>query len=39
MKGLFRELFNIPDDADMGYFVEIGMSCPDKFKEKLNNFL
>ena len=32
------EILNTPDDADIGYFVEVDLKYPDEIKEKTNNF-
>ena len=33
-----EEILNTPDDADIGYFVEVDLKCPDDIKEKTKNF-
>ena len=32
------EISNTPDDADIGYFIEVDLKYPDKIKEKTKNF-
>ena len=32
------EVLNTPDDADIGYFVEVDLKYPDDIKEKTKNF-
>ena len=32
------EILNTPDDADIGYFVEVDLKYPDDIKEKAKNF-
>ena len=32
------EILNTPDDADIGYFIEVDLKYPDKIKEKTKNF-
>ena len=32
------EILNTPDDADIGYFVEVDLKYPDDIKEKTKNF-
>ena len=32
------EFLNTPDDADIGYFVEVDLKYPDDKKEKTKNF-
>ena len=32
------EILNLPDDADIGYFVEVDLKYPDDIKEKTMNF-
>ena len=31
------EILNTPDDADIGYFIEVDLKYPDKIKEKTKN--
>ena len=33
-----EEIFNTPDDSDIGYFVEVDLRYPDNIKEKTKNF-
>ena len=33
-----EEILNTPDDADIGYFVEVDSRYPDNIKGKTNNF-
>ena len=37
MKDL-EENSNTPDDSDIGYFIEVGLSYPDNVEEKTKNF-
>ena len=36
--GKLEEIFNTPDDNDIGYFVEFDLKYPDKLKKKQNIF-
>ena len=33
-----EDIIKIPDDSDIGYFIEIDLNYPDKMKEKTKNF-
>ena len=33
-----EEIFDTPDDGDIGYSVEVDLRCPDKIIEKTTNF-
>ena len=33
-----EEILNTPDDADIGYFIEVVLKYPDEIKEKTLNF-
>ena len=35
---LLDEILNTPDDADIGYFVEIDLKNPNDMKEKTKSF-
>ena len=33
-----EEISNIPDDSDIGYFIEVGLKYPDNIKHTTENF-
>ena len=33
-----QEILNTPDDSDIGYFIEVDLTYPNKIKEKTKNF-
>ena len=34
-----EDILNTPDDSDIGYFIEVDLTYPNKIKEKTKNFL
>ena len=33
-----EDIFNTPDDSDIGYFIEVDLKYPDNIKEKTKHF-
>ena len=33
-----EEILKTPDDSDIGYFIEVDLTCPDNIKEKTKHF-
>ena len=33
-----EDIINTPDDSDIGYFIEVDLTYPNKIKEKTKNF-
>ena len=36
--GKLEDILNTPDDSDIGYFIEVDLTYPDKIKQKTKNF-